>query len=212
MGIWKGDFWFAVKQLLKQNISVFTIDLAGTGDLNYYKLDVNAMYIYEDVIKYFQRMTKRKRYRLNMDNLGLFGIGFGAYFAVKLAQKDCNDDIKFVVNLSGPLIYSFNKEWIDKMDENMVRAFCFAMNIKRPCKKNLFHALEMWKLEKFDDASLGNTKILNIFGKRDLFINPLDGYVFGNDDNVFAFENDGYCCTQNIKKWVPNTIEWINKI
>merc|ERR1712228_929536 len=83
--IWKGDLWFIVEKLLKQNMSVFTIDLAGTGDISY-KLDKNAVYIYQDVIKYFKRMQKRKRYRLNMYIMGIFGIGFGAYFAVRLAQ------------------------------------------------------------------------------------------------------------------------------
>ena len=206
--IWKGDLWFIVEELLQQNMSVFTIDLAGTGDINY-KLDINALYIYQDIIKYFKKMTKRKRYRLNMDNLGIFGVGFGAYFAVRLAQKDCDDDIKFVVNLSGPLIYTFNQEWIFKMDESMVKALCFALSIKRESKRNLSRVLKMWKLSNFDDASLGDTKILNIFGKRDSFINPLDGDVFSNDDNAIVFENNGYCCTQSVKQWLPNASRWI---
>eukprot|EP01083_Nonionella_stella_P014221 39986_1 len=204
--IWKSDFWFVVHQFLQHNISVFTMDLAGTGD-NHYKLDQNAVHIYQDTIKWFH---KHNRYGLNMANLGVFGIGFGGYFAIQLPQQaQAQSQIKFVITLSAPLIYTFNTNWIlSQMDPVMVNACCFAMDIKQGNKYKLARALQAWKLKDYSDESLGHCKVLNIFGGNDTFINPLDGNVFSNQK--MRFKQDGYCCTKNIKKWVPQVISFIS--
>ena len=213
--IWKCDLWFLIKYFVENNISVLCIDLAGTGDIEY-KLDLNSLYIYRDTIKWLkQQQIYRKR--LNFKNLGIFGVGFGGYFGVKLAQYQTNtndgDDegIKFIINLSSPLIYTFNKEWIlSRMNNDLVNALYFALGlIYEVNRNNLWWDLNKWKLNDYDDESLGNIKILSIMGGNDKFINPLDAQIFGNEENRFYFKDDGYLCTKNIKKWLPNTLDWI---
>lgn len=106
---WKSDpeIHFQVEDILQRGIATLAIDIAGTGEAPV-PLGPGAEELHRAALEW-----ARQDARIDGTRLGAYGVGFGGYFAAKLALTD--PSLKGVVQVRGPLHFAFSVENLTRL-------------------------------------------------------------------------------------------------
>lgn len=107
--IWKSDpaIHFQAEDILQRGIATLAIDIAGTGEAPM-PLSPDAEKLHRAALEW-----ARQDARVDGARLGVYGLGFGGYFAAKLALTD--PSLKGVVQVRGPLHFALSVENLTRL-------------------------------------------------------------------------------------------------
>lgn len=111
MDIWKSELeiHLQTEHLLDLGIATLTLDMPGTGE-SPIPLSPNAEQLNLAAVDYL-----RNHSAIDAGRIGVWGVSFGGYFAVKLALL--RPELSAAVNNGGPVHHAFSREWFAKLPD-----------------------------------------------------------------------------------------------
>lgn len=190
-------FSFA-EQFLSSGIAVLLFDGPGQGiNLGHSPLAINFESVVEKLIE-----ELLKQPAINQHKLGFFGVSFGGYIALRVAQH-ISHYFKCIINLSGgPYISPF-----EHLPRRLKEDFKFAF--MENCNDKMRKIFERLTLTNFTKCK---TDILSIHGALD-DIFPLKAVkemdcLLGNKHTLIVYDNEAHVCLNYINQYSVQIVEW----
>lgn len=192
-------FAFA-KQFLSRNISVFIFDGPGQGLLmGSHPLPIEFEPVIEACINSIKSLKQ-----VDFTKLGLFGVSFGGYLALRAASA-FQKDIKACINLSG----GFDVVNFDAISSRIQRDFAFVFqqqNVEQMAKFAKTHLT-------LKDLPSPNCPILCIHGGYDTIFTLESCQKIlawaGNQSILKFYPNENHVCQNYFHEYVPFMCDWM---
>jgi len=209
---WKSDIDFVIEPLLAEGLAVFAIDIPGTGQ-SAWALGPDSDRVNRHALEYL-----KTRDDIDSQNMGVYGVSYGGWFAVKLALSE--PMIKAAVNVGGPVAIAYTPENIKKVPDVMVLTISHAMKVDMGGKtiEEIAQSVEPMSLEKqgFLINPDHRASLLSINGDQDNMVPIEDLYIIskrGIVQDELVYKGDGHCAPHNQKDWTVKAATWLkNKL
>jgi esterase FrsA len=188
-------------------MACMAIDMPGTGDSGH-RLSKECGGIYARAIK-----SLASRGDIDPQRIGIFGIGFGGYWALATAAK-C-PEIKAVATCASPVHKTFEIGHLSSLPDFLKRSIKNAMGYDMIDKA--LQSLSGFSLFKNIDTKLIECPVLSINGSMDRCVTIDDLFLISSMGKIsqdeWVFKEDGHYAPRNYAEWVPKAMAWLaNKI
>lgn len=189
---------FAIaEQFLARGIATFLFDGPGQGiNLGCNRLEIKFELVVEHII---QTLSNEKQ--LDMNNMAFFGVSFGGYLALRVANF-IGQHFKCVINLSGgPYLSPF-----DTMPRRLKEDFKYTF--METNNKNMQSLFDNLSLEMSNNCQ---TEILSIHGMLD-DIFPIEGLkkidALLKNHTLETYESEAHVCLNYINQYIVEIADW----
>jgi 2,6-dihydroxypseudooxynicotine hydrolase len=204
----KEDLQDIENSILDSGMACLSIDLPGTGE-SAWKLSESSGDVYAMAIKYLAA-----RGDIDVNRIGVFGLGMGGYWAVLSASKF--QEVKGAVNCSGPVYRSFDPENLVKLPDFWKKTLAFVQgldpNKPEDVQKGMDNMPE-YSLLREDRLQDVTCPILSIGGSSDPVTTVDDLFALredcGIDQEEWVYREDGHCAAHHYKEWMPRAVRWL---
>lgn len=210
--LYKEDLRYIPYKIVSAGVTCLAIDMPGTGDSEL-KLGRDTEYAYAEAVKYLA-----SRGDIDPNRIGIMGIGFGGYWALRTAAK-C-PEIKACVNCGSPVQVTFTRENLGNLPEYLKMVLAFIQG-NDPYDNNAVErsldSLTDYSILKQTDLRSVNGPVLSINGSDDPYV-PIDDLFFihekgGIGQDEWVYREDGHCAPRSFTEWVPRAVDWLaNKL
>lgn len=204
----KEDMHHIVNNILDAGMACLTIDMPGTGE-SAWKMSRDSGDVYAKAVKYLA-----SRGDVDTNRLGMFGIGFGGYWALWSAAM-C-PEIKAVVNCGTPVHRAFIPDIEDRRPEYMKRALAFAQGYDQTKPEEVKKALDNlqhYSLLKRDQIRGIGCPVLSINGTSDPYVPIEDLFILREECGIaqeeWTYQEDKHCAPHNYNEWMPRAVRWM---
>jgi len=208
--VWKSDLEIhsLSEAFLKEGMATLLIDVPGTGES-----PVPASPPAHDW--YLAALETLKSHpKINESKIGFYGLSFGGYWATKLAFLA--PWLSGTVNTGGPIHYTFQPEWLDKLPFGLKMTLSRMLNLD-PLKD---HSLMIKELGQFSLEAQGlfstghQAPILSINGEEDELV-PIQEFNFlkekGVKQDTLIFAHDRHVASRNWRLHEQFAAKWLAK-
>lgn len=208
--VWKSDLEIhsLSEAFLQEGMATLLIDAPGTGEAPL-PASPTAHNWYLAALE-----TLKSHPKINEDKTGFYGLSFGGYWATKLAIVA--PWLSGTVNTGGPVHYTFQEEWLDKLPFGLKVTLSRMLNLD-PLKD---HSLMIKKLGQFslDIQGLFSTEehspLLSINGEEDELV-PIQEINFlkekGVKQDTLIFAHDRHVASRNWRLHEQFAAKWLAK-
>ncbi|MCD1295113.1 hypothetical protein CUJ83_08895 [Methanocella sp. CWC-04] len=187
-------------------MACLTIDMPGTGESSW-RLSEDSIDIYSKAIKYLAG-----RGGVDPNRIGIFGIGFGGYWAMMSAASF--PEIKAAVNCGGPIHRAFEPDNLKNLPEYLKMTLAFIQGNDPDTEVSIaLKKLYDFSLFKHIETGRITCPILSINGSSDPYV-PIDDLFIissegGIDQDEWVFKGDKHCAPQHYMEWMPRMVAWL---
>lgn len=193
-------FTFA-KEWLKRGVSVFMFDAPGQGELlGKTAMPIHFEYVMEKCIEHLSNLNL-----INEQNIGLFGVSFGGYLALRCASY-LGDRIKGCINLSG----GFDIPNFEQMNSRIQEDFAYVFQTS--CREMTNIAIEHIHLKRMRPPT---SPILSIHGGFDAIFTLESCHKViewaNSKAELVYYPTEHHVCQNRFQEYLPMMCDWMVK-
>lgn len=204
----KEDLVSVANAITGSGMACMLMDMPGTGESRW-KLSPEADVVYFSAVKHLACLGG-----IDVNRIGIMGIGFGGYWALRAAA--CCPEIKAVVNCGSPVHNAFNYDSLRRLPDYLKRTLAYVQSYEADNRDDIEKALksmEEYSLMKCIAPGQISCPVLSINGENDPYVAIEDLFMLREEGGIrqeeWIFEGDGHCAPNRYKEWMPRACIWL---
>lgn len=206
---YKDDLHPVARDIVNAGMVCLTIDMPGTGESMWKLSTRDSQYIYSQALKYLASLGN-----VDTGRIGIFGIGFGGYWALYSAAM--HPEVKAAINVGGPVQAAFTSQNLKNLPSYLKKVMAFIQgydhNDERDTEKALDSLNEFNLLKRIDLKGIA-IPLLSINGSADPYVPIDDLFIIREEGGIgqdeWVFKEDGHCAPKHCREWMPRAVIWL---